>query len=69
MSENSESITRSFGRKLHKRFCVVPKFRTGRGKSMLTVIVPDLEASRAALRSRQLLLGPSTGGDCAPRDN
>jgi predicted enzyme related to lactoylglutathione lyase len=35
------------------------------GKSMLTVIVPDLEASRAALQSRQLSLGPSSGGDFA----
>ena len=35
------------------------------GKSMLTVIVPDLEASRDALRPRQLLLGPSTGGNFA----
>jgi hypothetical protein len=32
---------------------------------MLTVIVTDLEASRAALKSRQLSLGPSSGGDFA----
>lgn len=38
---------------------------TRAGKSMLTVIVPDLETSRAALRSRQLSLGPSSGGDFA----
>jgi hypothetical protein len=35
------------------------------GSSMLTVIVPDLEASRAALQSRQLSLGSSSGGDFA----
>jgi predicted enzyme related to lactoylglutathione lyase len=35
------------------------------GQSMLTVIVPDLEASRAMLQSRQLALGPSSGGDFA----
>jgi predicted enzyme related to lactoylglutathione lyase len=38
---------------------------TRAGNSMLTVIVPDLEASRAALQSRQLSLGPSSGGDFA----
>jgi predicted enzyme related to lactoylglutathione lyase len=35
------------------------------GQSMLTVIVSDLEASRAALQSRQLSLGRSSGGDFA----
>jgi hypothetical protein len=35
------------------------------GQSMITVIVPDLEASRAALQSRQLALGPASGGDFA----
>ena len=34
---------------------------TRAGTSMLTVIVPDLEASCAALRSRQPLLGPIDG--------
>lgn len=38
---------------------------TRAGQSMLTVIVPDLEALRAALQSRQLTLGPSSGGDFA----
>ena len=38
---------------------------TRAGQSMLTVIVPDLEASRRALQSRQLALGPSSGGDFA----
>lgn len=35
------------------------------GSSMLTVIVPDLDASRAALEARQLTLGPASGGDFA----
>ena len=36
------------------------------GNSMLTVIVPDLDAARGALQSRHLSLGPSSGGDFAP---
>lgn len=31
----------------------------------LLVIVGDLEAARSALQSRQLSLGPASGGDCA----
>jgi predicted enzyme related to lactoylglutathione lyase len=35
------------------------------GTSMLTVIVPDLEALRRALEARQLTLGPTSDGDFA----
>jgi hypothetical protein len=35
------------------------------GHSMLTVLVPDLDALRAALESRQLTLGPTSSGDFA----
>lgn len=38
---------------------------TRAGHSMLTVLVPDLDAWRAALESRQLTLGPSADGDVA----
>jgi hypothetical protein len=35
------------------------------GSSMLTVIVPDLDALRASLESRRLTLGPTSDGDFA----
>jgi predicted enzyme related to lactoylglutathione lyase len=36
---------------------------TRAGKSMLTVIVSDLEQTRTALQSHQLVLGPASTGD------